>query len=139
LHWEANALNPETVMDIDFRKLDGLVPAIIQDQQSARVLMLGFMNQEALRKTIETGAVTFYSRTRKKLWTKGESSGHRLRVVDIATDCDYDSLLVRVEALGPGVCHEGFAGCFFRSLRDGTWVETESRVFDPDKVYGGAK
>jgi len=124
-------------MDLDFSKTDGLVTAVIQDHESGRVLMVGFMNQEAFRKTVESGFATFYSRSRKKLWTKGESSGHRLVVKEIATDCDRDAVLVRVKALGPGVCHNGYQSCFYRHLEDGRWVESEPRSYDPDEVYGG--
>ena len=124
-------------MNLNYSKLDGLVPAVVQDHVSGRVLMLGFMNDEAFRRTVETGDVTFFSRSRSRLWVKGESSGHRLRVREIATDCDQDCVLVKVEALGPGVCHEGYASCFFRRLESGAWQETEPRVFDPAAVYGG--
>jgi phosphoribosyl-AMP cyclohydrolase len=98
--------------------------------------MLGFMNPEAFQKTRETGFVTFYSRSRNKLWMKGESSGHRLVVKDISTDCDDDSLLIKVEALGPGVCHNGYQSCFYRRLDGDQWVETETRAYDPAAVYG---
>ena len=98
-------------MDIDFSKLNGLVPAIIQDSVTGKVLMLGFMNQEAYDKTIELGKVTFYSRTRKRLWTKGEESGHFLNVVSIKNDCDNDTLLVKVRPQGP-VCHTGADTCW---------------------------
>jgi phosphoribosyl-AMP cyclohydrolase len=124
-------------MDLDFKKMDGLVTAVIQDYTSGRVLMVGFMNEEAFRKTVETGFATFFSRSRKKLWLKGESSGHRLIVKDISTDCDRDALLVRVEALGPGVCHEGYESCFARRLENGQWVVREARTYDPETVYGG--
>jgi phosphoribosyl-AMP cyclohydrolase len=124
-------------MDLDFSKMDGLVTAVVQDAGSGRVLMVGFMNDEAYRRTVETGFATFYSRSRKKLWVKGETSGHRLRVIEIATDCDRDALLLKVEALGPGVCHNGYQSCFYRRLVDGRWVESEPRVYDPDAVYGG--
>jgi phosphoribosyl-AMP cyclohydrolase len=124
-------------MTLDFSKLGGLLPAIIQDHATGRVLMLGFMNEEAFRKTVETGFATFYSRSRKKLWLKGESSGHRLVVREIETDCDRDAVLVKVEALGPGVCHEGYQSCFFRTLRDSAWVENDRRAYDPKEVYGG--
>ncbi len=124
-------------MNLDFAKLDGLVTAVIQDHRSGRVLMVGFMNEEAFRKTVETGYATFYSRSRRKLWLKGETSGHRLVVKEIATDCDQDALLIRVEALGPGVCHNGYESCFYRRLADGQWVESEPRAYDPDAVYGG--
>ncbi len=124
-------------MDLDFSKLDGLVTAVIQDHLTGRVLMVGFMNEEAYRKTLETGCAVFYSRSRKKLWLKGETSGHRLIVKRIAADCDLDALLLQVEALGPGVCHEGYQSCFFRELREGAWVVTDTRTYDPDAVYGG--
>jgi phosphoribosyl-AMP cyclohydrolase len=123
-------------MNLDFSKLDGLLPAVIQDYATGRVLMVGFMNEEAFRKTVETGFATFYSRSRNKLWLKGESSGHRLVVKQIETDCDLDTVLVKVEALGPGVCHEGYQSCFFRKLDDGKWVESETRTYDPKQVYG---
>src|SRR5437588_8477140 len=105
-------------MNLDFQKSDGLITAVIQDYASGRVLMVGFMNEEAFRKTVDTGFATFYSRSRRKLWLKGETSGHRLVVKEISTDCDRDALLVRVEALGPGVCHEGHQSCVFRTLKD---------------------
>ncbi len=123
-------------MELDFTKLDGLLPAVIQDHRSGKVLMVGFMNEEAFRKTVETGFATFYSRSRKKLWLKGESSGHRLVVKEISTDCDQDSVLVRVEALGPGVCHNGYQSCFYRRFDGGQWVESEPRSYDPEAVYG---
>jgi phosphoribosyl-AMP cyclohydrolase len=123
-------------MELDFSKLDGLVAAVIQDHQSGRVLMVGFMNQEAFSKTIETGYATFFSRSRNKLWLKGETSGHRLVVKEISTDCDRDAVLLKVEALGPGVCHEGYESCFFRRLDRGEWKESEPRAYDPNTVYG---
>jgi phosphoribosyl-AMP cyclohydrolase len=123
-------------MDLDFSKLDGLIAAVIQDHVTGRVLMVGFMNEEAFRKTVETGFATFYSRSRNKLWLKGETSGHRLVVKEISTDCDRDALLVKVEALGPGVCHEGYQSCFFRRFEDGQWIESEPRAYDPAAVYG---
>jgi phosphoribosyl-AMP cyclohydrolase len=124
-------------MNLDFSKLDGLLPAVIQDHTSGRVLMVGFMNEEAFRRTVETGFATFYSRSRRKLWMKGESSGHRLVVKEISTDCDWDSVLVRVEALGPGVCHNGYRSCFYRRYEGGAWVASEPRAYDPAAVYGG--
>jgi phosphoribosyl-AMP cyclohydrolase len=124
-------------MDLDFQKSDGLVTAVIQDHATGRVLMVGYMNEEAFRRTVETGFATFYSRSRRKLWLKGETSGHRLVVKEISTDCDRDALLVRVEALGPGVCHNGYESCFYRRLENGSWVEAEARTYDPTAVYGG--
>ena len=124
-------------MNLDFAKSDGLVTAVVQDAASSRVLMVGYMNEESFRKTVDTGFVTFYSRSRKKLWTKGESSGHRLLVKEISADCDLDAVLVKVEAQGPGVCHEGYQSCFFRRLENGAWQVSEERTYDPDAVYGG--
>ncbi|MFO7301444.1 MAG: phosphoribosyl-AMP cyclohydrolase [Acidobacteriota bacterium] len=102
---------------MDFSKLDGLVPAVVQDAESNEVLMVGFMNEEALAKTRSTGYATFYSRSRQKLWMKGETSGNRLAVVSLATDCDSDTVLVKVRREGDGnVCHTGQRSCFFRTL-----------------------
>lgn len=123
-------------MDLDFSKLDGLLTAVVQDQATGRVLMVGFMNPEAYRMTVETGVVTFYSRSRNKLWIKGETSGHKLMVEEIRTDCDRDAVLIHVKALGPGVCHEGYESCFFRKLEDGVWQTVDERAYDPDAVYG---
>ena len=123
-------------MQLDYNKLDGLLPAVIQDARSGRVLMVGFMNEDAFRRTVATGYATFYSRSRHKLWTKGESSGHRLVVKEISTDCDNDTVLIKVEAQGPGVCHEGYESCFFRKLEDGRWVVSEDRTYHPEDVYG---
>jgi phosphoribosyl-ATP pyrophosphohydrolase/phosphoribosyl-AMP cyclohydrolase len=98
---------------MDFSKLDGLVPAVVQDAESHEVLMVGFMNDEALAKTRASGFATFYSRSRQKLWTKGETSGNRLAVIDLLTDCDDDTVLVKVRRLGDGnVCHTGARTCF---------------------------
>ncbi len=102
---------------MDFSKLDGLIPAVIQDDGTGEVLMVGFMNQEALDRTVATGFATFFSRTRGKLWTKGETSGNRLQVVRTLVDCDEDTLLLKVKRLGDGnVCHTGERTCFFREL-----------------------
>ena len=123
-------------MQLDFSKLDGLVAAVIQDWKTGRVLMVGFMNEEAFQKTVETGNAVFYSRSRNKLWLKGESSGHKLVVKEISTDCDRDAVLLKCEALGPGVCHEGYESCFFRKLEGGEWKTTDARAYDPAAVYG---
>jgi phosphoribosyl-AMP cyclohydrolase len=104
-------------MDIDFDKMQGLAPAVIQDANTGELLMVGFMNREALDKTLLTGFATFYSRTRQELWTKGESSGNRLQVVSAWTDCDQDTVLLRVRVLGEGkVCHRGTRSCFTQEL-----------------------
>jgi len=124
-------------MQLDFGKLDGLVPAIIQDAASGRVLMVGFMNEQAWRQTVETGFATFFSRTRNKLWMKGETSGHRLEVKEIYTDCDTDSVVLKVVAHGPGVCHEGYESCFFRKLDGREWKVVDPKVYDEAAVYGG--
>jgi phosphoribosyl-ATP pyrophosphohydrolase/phosphoribosyl-AMP cyclohydrolase len=105
------------MMTIDFAKNGGLVAGIVQDASTGEVLMLGFLNEESWRKTVETGFVTFWSRTRGKLWMKGETSGNRLRVVSAATDCDNDALLFRVVVEGDGlVCHEGTVSCFTKTI-----------------------
>jgi len=104
-------------MKIDFSKLDGLIPAVIQDAESLEVLMVGFMNEAALARTRESGYVTFFSRSRNSLWTKGETSGNRLEVVRLLTDCDEDTVLVRARRLGDGVvCHTGERSCFFKDV-----------------------
>ena len=124
-------------MELKYR--DGLIPAVIQDRRNGKVLMLGYMNDVALQKTLESGFVTFFSRSRQKLWTKGETSGHRLKVREIRVDCDQDALLVQADLTGPGCCHMGYRSCFFRKLTsEGEEIILE-REFDPEKVYGAAK
>jgi phosphoribosyl-AMP cyclohydrolase len=122
-------------MNIDFKKTGGLVPAIVQDAATGEVLMVAFMNEESWRLTVDTGFATFWSRSRGKLWLKGESSGHRLVVKKALTDCDLDAIVLKVEAIGPGVCHEGYTSCFFRTLVDGEWRVTGEKGFDPQEVY----
>ena len=127
-------------MGIDFQKSGGLVPAIIQDERSGDVLMLGFMDADSLSETQRSGEVVFFSRSRNKRWKKGESSGHVLRVREIRVDCDADALLVRVEAVGPGVCHEGYRSCFFRVVEpEGEAKAIAERTFSPEAVYGTGK
>jgi phosphoribosyl-AMP cyclohydrolase len=124
-------------MELDFEKENGLIPAIVQDASNGDVLMLGFMNREALAKTQQTGFVTFYSRSRQKLWTKGETSGQKLLLRELLFDCDRDALLVRAELEGGAVCHEGYRSCFFRRLeRDGNATVVEERVIAPEELYG---
>jgi phosphoribosyl-AMP cyclohydrolase len=124
-------------VEIAYGKAGGLVPAIVQDDRSGEVLMLGFMNEEALAETRRTREVVFFSRSRNRLWKKGESSGHVLKVRDVRVDCDADALLVRVEPVGPGVCHEGYRSCFFRRMEeDGGAQVVEERTFEPERVYG---
>ena len=126
-------------MEIAFEKAGGLLPAIIQDAASGDVLMLGYMNEESFQLTQSGGEVVFFSRSRNKLWKKGESSGHVLRVREIRVDCDADTLLIHVDAVGPGVCHGGYRSCFFRRVnRDGEAETIAERTFAPDSVYGTA-
>ncbi len=113
----AVSMTKQDEVTIDFAKMDGLAPAVVQDAETGQVLMVGFINEVSYAKTLETGYVTFWSRTRSKLWMKGESSGNRLRVIDAATDCDNDTLLFRVQVEGDGlVCHEGTKGCFTKPI-----------------------
>jgi phosphoribosyl-AMP cyclohydrolase len=127
-------------VEIAFAKAGGLVPVIVQDDRTGDVLMLGFMNEDALAQTRRTGEVVFYSRSRNRLWKKGESSGHVLKVREVRIDCDADALLIRVAPVGPGVCHEGYRSCFFRRMeKDGSAKVIEERTFEPDRVYGQEK
>jgi len=116
---------------------EGLIPAIIQDHSTGRVLMMGWMNRESLEKTIEAGKTVFWSRSRKKYWLKGETSGHFQLVKDIAFDCDGDTLLIQVEQTG-AACHEGYKSCFFRSIRDQgqSFTITEKQLESPEQIYG---
>jgi len=115
---------------------DGLIPAIIQDRGTGKVLMIGYMNREAYERTLETGQVTFFSRSRNKLWTKGETSGHKLKVHELYVDCDDDALLIQAELTGPGVCHLGYKSCFFRKITPQGEETILEREFDPRQVYG---
>lgn len=115
---------------------DGLIPAIIQDRRTGKVLMLGYMNVEAYQRTLITGYVTFFSRARQKLWTKGETSGHRLMAREIRVDCDQDALLIQADLTGPGCCHMGYRSCFFRKLTSQGEEIILVREFDPARVYG---
>ena len=127
-------------MELDFQKESGLIPAIVQDSTSGEVLMLGFMNREALEVTMRTGLVTFFSRSRQKLWTKGETSGQKLILRELRFDCDRDALLARVELVGTAVCHEGYRSCFFRRLNaDGGEMVIAERVLAPEEIYGEKK
>lgn len=118
---------------------EGLIPAVIQDRHSGKVLMLGYMNDEAYRRTLDCGYVTFFSRSRQKLWTKGETSGHRLKVREIRVDCDHDALLIQADLDGPGCCHMGYKSCFFRKLTAEGEEIILQREFDPEEVYGNTK
>ncbi|MDH7503432.1 MAG: phosphoribosyl-AMP cyclohydrolase [Verrucomicrobiota bacterium] len=130
---------PDQMQALDQLKFDqnGLIPAIVQDATTGQVLMMAWMNRLSLEETIRRGQTVFWSRSRKKLWIKGETSGHVQKVKDIAFDCDGDTLLIKVEQLG-AACHEGYRSCFFRSVTEGGqgYRVTEERLFNPDDVYG---
>lgn len=123
-------------MQLDFEKGGGMLPAVVQEAGSGKVLMLGYMNPDAYRRTLESGNVTFFSRSRNRLWMKGESSGHVLKVKEVLVDCDLDALVIVAEQLGPGTCHEGYRTCFFRRVEGENLVAVEPRAFDPQTVYG---
>src|ERR1700692_12673 len=119
----------------DFDKSGGLVPAIAQDAASGKVLMLAWMNQEAFEETVRTGRAVYYSRSRQRLWRKGEESGHVQEVKEIYFDCDADAILLKVNQIGGAACHEGYQSCFFRRLDKDTVTVVGERVFDPQEVY----
>lgn len=120
-------------MDLKFQ--DNLIPAIVQDWKTGDVLMLGYMNSQAYQTTLHTGFVTFYSRSRQKLWIKGETSGHKLKVREVRVDCDQDALLVRAELAGPGCCHMGYRSCFFRKVTPEGEEVIARQEFNPNEVY----
>ena len=118
-----------------FDKLGGLLPAIVQDATSGAVLMLAFMNQEAWDLTCKTREAHYFSRSRQKLWHKGDTSGHVQRVKEIFLDCDADTVLLKVEQVGGAACHEGYASCFYRRFQEDGWQVVGTPVFDPKEVY----
>ena len=120
---------------IDFDKSGGLVPAIAQDADTGEVLMLAWMNREAYEETLRTGRASYYSRSRGRLWRKGEESGHIQEVRGVYLDCDADTILLKVRQVGGAACHEGYRSCFFRQVKDGDWQIIGERVFDPQAVY----
>lgn len=124
------------VTKLDFDKMDGLIPAVIQDHASGEVLMVAFMDEAALGNTLRDGRTWFYSRSRGRSWMKGETSGHTQEVIEVLTDCDADAVVIKVRQNGPGACHTGNRSCFFVRWEDGRWVEHSHPVFDPDAVYG---
>ena len=123
-------------MQLESLKFDasGLIPAIIQDFKSGQVLMMAWMNKDSLSKTAETGKTHFFSRSRNKLWLKGESSGHVQHVKSIATDCDNDVLLIKVEQVG-AACHDGYYSCFYKQAEGDGWTTVGEKVFEPETVY----
>ena len=125
----------ELLKDIEWNG-DGLVPAIAQDFDTGEVLMLAWMNREALELTIEEGRAIYWSRSRSALWRKGESSGHVQHLKELRVDCDYDTVLMKVEQVGGIACHTGRRRCFFQLLEDGSWQVTEDVIKSPDEIYG---
>jgi len=126
------------VVMLDFPRAGGLVPAIVQDHDTGEVLMLAYMNQEAWNRTLATGRAHFWSRSRKKLWCKGETSGHVQEIREVYVDCDLDTVLLKVHQVGGAACHEGYRSCFYRKVEGGKLKVVDTRVFDPMEVYASA-
>jgi phosphoribosyl-AMP cyclohydrolase len=124
-------------VEIDFARGQGLIPAIVQDWKTGEVLMVAYMNAESWAETQETGRACFWSRSRKRLWLKGETSGHVQMVKEAYIDCDNDALLLKVEQIGGAACHTGYRSCFYRRVAGGKTETVGERVFDPEEVYGG--
>lgn len=121
---------------LDFEKTGGMIPAVVQDYQSGEVLMLAYMNQKAWKNTLQTGVATYFSRSRRKLWIKGQTSGHRQMVKEIRIDCDNDTVLLKVEQIGGAACHTGHRSCFFRQVTaERTTKIIGEPIFDPEEVY----
>jgi len=131
----ANVVQPDWLDEIQWTE-DDLVPAIAQDANNGDILMMAWMNREALRLTVEEGQAVYWSRSRGKLWRKGESSGHQQVLRDIRLDCDADVVLLKVEQKGGIACHTGRRSCFYRTLKDGQWVSTDPVLKDPNTIYG---
>ncbi|MBW2499738.1 MAG: phosphoribosyl-AMP cyclohydrolase [Deltaproteobacteria bacterium] len=132
-------MEPETidpVAIIDFEKAGGLVTAIAQDDETGEILMVAYMNEASLRRSLEIGEVVYWSRSRKKLWHKGEESGNVQKLKGLYVDCDGDAVLLRVEQIGCAACHTGKRNCFFRRIDAGTIEDVGLQVFDPEEVYG---
>ncbi len=123
------------MVKLDFAKGDGLVPAIAQDWKTGEILMLAYINEEAWNETLKTGNATYWTRSRKKIWRKGESSGNVQKVKEIYVDCDEDTVIFKVEQIGGAACHEGFRTCFFRKVEGNMLKVIGERVFNPDEVY----
>lgn len=123
------------MVTLNFNKTDGLVPAIVQDYETGEILMLAFMNQEAWEATLSTGKATYFSRSRQKLWVKGETSGNLQIVKEILVDCDEDTVLLKVEQRGGAACHTGYRSCFYKKMEDGTLTNIGKLIFDPQEVY----
>jgi len=123
------------MIKLDFKKNNGLIPAIAQDYLTGEVLMLAYMNEQAFDETVRSKKATYYSRSRKSLWVKGETSGHVQHVREIRVDCDLDTILLKVDQVGNAACHKGYKSCFFSKVEENDLKITESIVFDPDEVY----
>jgi len=123
------------VVEVDFKKGDGLVPVIVQDDDTREVLMLAYMNRDSWLKTLETGKATYWSRSRNELWVKGETSGHVQMVKEILIDCDSDTLLLKVHQLGGAACHTGYRSCFYRKVINGKTEIVGELIFKPEDVY----
>lgn len=123
------------MLKLDFAKGGGLIPAIAQDWKTGEVLMLAYINEESWNETLKSGAATYWTRSRQKLWKKGESSGNVQLVKEIYVDCDQDTVIFKVDQIGDAACHEGYRSCFFRKYEDGELKVVGERVFDPEKVY----
>ncbi len=123
------------MIELDFNKMGGLAPAIVQDNETGEILMLAFMNKEAWEATLKTGKATYYSRSRNQLWVKGETSGHVQLVKEIRVDCDDDTVVLKVEQIGGAACHKGYKSCFYRKVENDKLIITEKPVFDPSEVY----
>lgn len=123
------------MIELDFKKTGELIPAIVQDYKTGEILMLAYINKEAWEATLSTGKATYFSRSRQKLWIKGETSGNIQIVREIRIDCDDDTALFKVEQIGGAACHKGYRSCFYKEVEDGTVKITEERVFDPMEVY----
>ncbi|MFP3999767.1 MAG: phosphoribosyl-AMP cyclohydrolase [Desulfobacterales bacterium] len=123
------------MVELDFEKGGGLLPAIVQDYETGQVLMLAYMNRDAWQNTLKTNKATYYSRSRDKLWVKGETSGHIQKVKEVRFDCDSDTILLKVEQLGGAACHKGYKSCFYRKVEGDSAVVTEQKIFDPEEVY----
>lgn len=124
------------MIELDFSKdKDGLLPAIVQDSVTGEVLMLAYINEQAFRETLKTQKAHYWSRSRKKLWLKGESSGNIQEIKEIRVDCDNDTVIYKVHQRGNAACHKGFGSCFYRKVKEGALVTDKERVFDPADVY----
>jgi len=123
------------MIELDFKKGNGLIPAIAQDAETNEVLMLAYMNKEAWEKTLKTGKATYFSRSRNMVWTKGETSGHFQIVKEILVDCDNDAVVLKIEQKGKGACHNGYKSCFYRKVKGNKLIIKEKRAFDPKEVY----